>query len=341
VRLKGYAFREFVQHVVPLLDGSRTVDEIHTRVTDWFAPEDLDGCLNLLAEQQLLEDAGAWRLDDAAQARLRPQLNLLLDISAEPSHVQDRLAASRVTVFGLTGAGVTLARTLAAMGLGSLRCVDDAAVRPADLYFSAEFQPKDTGLRRVDALRNHLHAAGVGAAFEAVPETIASDAAADDAVRGSDFIVNCLDEGQVALMYRLNRACLRAGIPWTSVAASGLEFVVGPTVYPKETACYMCYRMRMVGCEENPEARYDFESFLDRRRSDDSDSRANFAPGPVAAAQIAAIEVLKHIGGLAQPVTRGRVQVFDLRTLTSTLHVVLRKPWCPACFADWDLDARQ
>ena len=341
VRLKGHSFREFVQHVVPLLDGSRTVDEIHSRVTDWFAPQDLDDCLTLLSEQLLIEDAGAWHLDDAAQARLRPQLNLLHEISAEPWRVQDRLGASRVTVFGLTGAGVAVARTLASMGLGSLRCVDDAAVGPADLYFSTEFQPQDAGHRRVDALRRHLLAGASSATFEAVPDTLSSDDAMDDAVRGSDFIVNCLDEGQVALVYRLNRACLRARVPWTSVAPSGLEVVVGPTVYPKETACYMCYRMRMVACEDNPEARYDFENFLDRRRSDDSGNRANLAPGPLAAAQLAVVEVLKHIGGFAQPVTGGRVHVFDLRTLTSTIHVVLRKPWCPACFADWDRDVDQ
>ena len=166
-----------------------------------------------------------------------------------------------------------------------------------------------------------------------------SDDDAVAAVQDSHFVINCLDEGQVALMYRLNRACLRTTTPWTSVAASGLEVVVGPTVYPGDTACYMCYRMRMVTCEDNPEARYDFESFLDRRRSDDSSHRANLVAGPVAAAQIAAVEALKQIGGLAQPMTRGRVQVFDLRTLTSTLHTVLRKPWCPACFRDWDRDA--
>jgi adenylyltransferase/sulfurtransferase len=158
----------------------------------------------------------------------------------------------------------------------------------------------------------------------------------DEAVRGSNFIVMCLDEGQLALAYRLNRSCLRLRIPSISVAASGLEVVVGPTVSPGETACYMCYRMRLVAGEENPEARYDFESFLDRRRTDDSAHRANLVTGPMVAAHLAATDIVKQIGGLGQPTTRGRLLVFDLRTMTSTLHTVLRKPWCPACFADWD-----
>ena len=136
VHLKGHAFREFVQHVVPLLDGSRTVDEIHARVSDRFAAEDLDECLTLLSEQLLIEDADAWGLDAATQARLRPQLNLFHEISAEPWRVQERVAAARVTVFGLTGGGIAVARALAAMGVGSLRCVDDRPVDAADLYFS-------------------------------------------------------------------------------------------------------------------------------------------------------------------------------------------------------------
>jgi hypothetical protein len=54
------------------------------------------------------------------------------------------------------------------------------------------------------------------------------------------------------------------------------------------------------------------------------------------AGQLAGLEALKAITEPALLATRGSVQVFDLRDLSSTLHVVLRKPWCPACFANWD-----
>jgi hypothetical protein len=58
------------------------------------------------------------------------------------------------------------------------------------------------------------------------------------------------------------------------------------------------------------------------------------------AGQLAGLEVVKALTQTADLVaTRGRVRVFDLRDLSSTLHVVLRKPWCPACSANWDQEA--
>jgi len=339
VRLKGHFFREFVQSVVPLLNGRHSFAEIHAEVSDLFAEEDLVACLDLLSQNSLLEDVTAWNLDEAVQERLRPQLNLFHDLSPRPWEMQQRLQQAKVTVFGLTGPGVTAARSLAAAGIGTLRCVDDGVVEPADLYFSPEFQPADRGALRCDALQRHLAVQAPGGEVQAVTTRLTDDQMVEQAAADSDFVVNCIDEGNLSLSYKLNRACLRLKIPWISVAASGFEVVLGPTVYPGETACYLCYRMRMVACTDNPEASFDYESFLDRRKNDDGGRRANTVFGASVAGQLAAMEVVKALI-LPDPLaTRGRVQVVDLRDLSSVMHVVLRKPWCPACLAHWDQEA--
>lgn len=339
VKLKGYSFREFVQHVVPLLDGRRSVAEIHTKVSDLFAAEDLVTCLDLLSENSLLEDASAWNLDEATQERLRPQLNLFHDLSPRPWDLQQRLQNAKVTLFGLTGPGVAVARSLVAAGLGTLRCVDDGVVAPADLYFSPEFQSADCGALRCDALQRHLASEATAPTVQTVTTPLTDDQMVEQVVSGSDFIVNCIDEGNLSLVYKLNRACLRTKTPWISIASSGFEIVLGPTVYPGETACYVCYRMRMIACADNPEASFDFESFLDRRKSDDGGRRANLVFGPSTAGHLAGMEVLKALCLPELLVTRGRIQVVDLRDFSSVTHVVLRKPWCPACLARWDQEA--
>jgi len=339
VKLKGHSFREFVQHVVPLLDGRHSFAEIHAAVSDLFAEQDLATCFELLSENALLEDASAWALDEASQDRLRPQLNLFHDLSPRPWEIQQKLRGATVTLFGLTGPGVAAARSLAAAGLGTLRCVDDAAVGPADLYFSPEFQPADCGDLRCEALKRHLASEQMPARVQTLTERLTDDGSVEQATAGSDFILNCIDEGNISLVYKLNRACLRAKTPWTSVASSGFEVVLGPTVYPEETACYLCYRMRAVACADNPEASFDFESFLDRRKSDDCARRANLVFGSALAGQLAGLEVLKALCFPESLATRGRIQVMDLRSLTSVIHVVLRKPWCPACLAQWGQEA--
>ena len=58
IKLKGHSFREFLYEVVPLLDGTRTTEEIQHLVSDTFAPADLTAALELLAAEGLLEDQG-------------------------------------------------------------------------------------------------------------------------------------------------------------------------------------------------------------------------------------------------------------------------------------------
>jgi adenylyltransferase/sulfurtransferase len=325
--MKGYSFREFVQSVVPLLDGRHTFKEIHAGVQDIFEAEDLVECLELLASQGLLEVGDGWGLSDDAENRLRPQLNFFHNLSVEPWVYQQRLTASRIAVVGLTPSGVAATRALANAGVGYLRGIDAEETSPADTYFHADLH---LGRLRTEAISSSLSATTV---FEPFSDRLTTDATVERALEGSAFVVNCLDEGNLSSMYRLNRVCLKMKKPLINASASGFEVIVGPTVFPGETACYMCFRMRLLACAEDPEAGYDFESYLDRRKTDDTNRRANLVFGPVIAGQLAALEVMKFVSGIGEPATRGRAQVLDLRDLKSTMHVVLRKPWCPACTA--------
>ncbi|HET8547218.1 MAG TPA: TOMM precursor leader peptide-binding protein [Bryobacteraceae bacterium] len=336
VKLRGRSFREFVQHVQPLLDGRHSFEEIHAEVSDLFEPEDLAACFDVLSENGLLEDAAQSTLAPEVEERLRPQLNLFHDLAPEGARLQERLAAARVSVFGLTGAGAVAASSLAAAGIGTVRCIDDGPVTAADTYFSAAFELTDTGSARCDAMCRRVRRSAPQVRYEAVPDRLPDDDAVERAIAGSHFVVNCVDEGNISLVYKLNRVCLKLRIPWISAAASGLEVIVGPAVYPGETACYMCYRMRLVACADKPEAEFDFQSYLDRRKRDDSSRHANLVFGVGIAGQLAALEAVKALSGAGQPATRGKLQIIDLRDLSSSRHVVLRKPWCPACFADWD-----
>jgi adenylyltransferase/sulfurtransferase len=103
-------------------------------------------------------------------------------------------------------------------------------------------------------------------------------------------------------------------------------------VYPFQTACYLCYKMRSVACAGNPEDSFAFEQFLDRRKRDDSGCRENLVFAAGIAANVLGLEVLKELSGILSPSTRGSIVVVDLLELRVSRHVVLRKPWCPACF---------
>ena len=94
--------------------------------------------------------------------------------------------------------------------------------------------------------------------------------------------------------------------------------------------------MRTVACSDNPEAEFAFQSYLDRRHQDDSARRANLSLGVNIAAQLAAMEVMKALTSLGGTTAQGRIHVLNLLDLTMETHMVLKKPWCPACMPKWE-----
>lgn len=330
IKVKGHSFREFQQRVVPLLDGKHTVEQITAAVADVFAPPDVVAGLSLLAEQHLLEDADVGPAGAPGDAR-RPQLNLLHDLGVDPLAVQQRLQQATVAVVGLGGAGAGAALGLAAAGVGTLRLIDPNSIHAADPYLATAFAADDLGSSRAAVVGRRVASLAPQAATVTCSGPLDDDAQVHEAVAGSDFVVCAVDMGQSSLIYRLNRVCLRAGLRFMAVTPAAFEISVGPLVQPFETACYMCYRMRIVACAEEPEDEFAFQSLLDRRKRDDSAARENLVFGTSLAGQLAGLEAFKALSGVVAPATRGAVVVLDLLTLSTTKHVVLRKPWCPAC----------
>ncbi len=114
--------------------------------------------------------------------------------------------------------------------------------------------------------------------------------------------------------------------------ASAFEGIVGPTVIPYETACYGCYQARAIACRDDPaSALRELDSRYDER-DDLSGVRENlpFTAGIVG--HLLALQAFQFIVGI-RPRSVGRVLVVDFLTSATSEHVVLRKPWCSACFS--------
>jgi adenylyltransferase/sulfurtransferase len=332
VKVKGHSFREFVREVVPRLDGRHTLDAICAEVGDVFDAADLHACFRLLAEHNLIEEGAADPAAGAAASRREPQLNFFREISPERQHAQDRLARATVAIVGVGGAGAHLAASLAAAGVGTLRCVDPLKVSLSDPYFAPLYLPADEGMLRVQVAEQRLQAIAPGVRIVADARPIAADSDIEQALEGVDFAVCCADPAQATLFYRMNRACLVQRLPWSSCCTSALEVIVGPTVRPYQTACFLCYRMRSVACAEDPDTEFSWQRFLDQRRQDDSGRRENLVFAAGMAGHLLGLEVVKELTGIVPTPTAAQIAVIDLLELNITRHLVLRKPWCPACW---------
>jgi len=329
VKLKGTSFREFLRHVVPLLDGRHTVAEIEQAATDLFPGREVSAALELLSQQHLLAEG-----DDLSRANpaLAPQLNFFHEVSEKPGEVQQRLARATVSIVGLSGGGSLVAGNLAAAGVGHLRLIDNSAVLETDAYFDPVYHDADAGDTRTGVLQRAIQRRSplVNVSIDDPPTD--NEEALAASVAGSDLLVCCADRGQSALLYKLNRVCSRAAISWMSCTASGFEVVVGPTVRPNKTPCYLCYTMRSVACAENPEDAFGVHRFLDHRKHDDSGQRENLSVTVGLAASLLGLEALKFLTGFAPCATNGAILVADITEMAFKKHVVLRHPGCPVCF---------
>ena len=329
-RLKGHSFREFCERVVPLLDGTRSLEEIQSLTSDVFRPQDLEESLRLLESQGIVVEAVEPALPPEAAERMAPQLNLFREL-APAEDVQGRLSAATVALIGLGGAGPTVALALAAAGVGALRCHDPLPVSSTDVYYSPFLGVEASSETRADRVETLVRAAAPQVDVHASSASLESEEEIRAAVDGADFVVCCLDAAQSNLTFKLNRVCLATGQRWGSCALAGAEVVVGPVVHPNRSACYLCYRMRTVACAGNPDDAFAYERYLDRRKSDDSGRRQSLVAGAGIAANILASEVIKELSGLAEPSLVGRILTLHLTDLAVERHTVLRKPGCPAC----------
>lgn len=329
--VRGHSFREFLTRVVPLLDGSRTLEEIQQEVADVFEPQDVADSLALLEQQRIVEDAERMPVPADVQERMEPQLNYLREVHPEPAEVLERLAAATVTVVGMGALGAVASTALAATGIGRVRCVDSLPVTVADPYLAQLFSLDDVGSPRVEVVRQRILAVNPAATVEVVVKELPDEDALRDTVAGSAFVLGCVDPGLSSLTYRLNRACVAQRIPWCAGRVTAFEGLVGPTVVPYETACYLCYQMRAVACAEDPEEALIALKAQDRRKADDSPHRENLAFGAGIVGHLLGLEAFKAVSG-GRPASAGRLLSIDLLQGAMTKHVVLRKPWCPDCF---------
>ena len=331
IKLEGHRLRLFHDTVLPLLDGHRTMEDIEAASRAQFRPDELGTSLGLLASHNLLEDADRDTLGEPARIRLAPQLNFFHELGVDAQEAQARLAQATVTVFGLGGAGAAACLALAGAHVGNLRCVDAARVLPSDPVMAPTFSADSVGRPRAQVVADMVKAVAPDVNVTACVDVLETDDAVLGAIEGSDFVVCCLDPGLASLVYKVNRACLRAGIGWTACSASAFEGVVGPTVVPFSTACWLCYQMREAACADRPDDALAHLEFLDARRTDDSGVREGNPFSAGAVGNLAALEAFKQLSGVVEPVTVGHIVVLDFLRLATARHLVLRKPDCPAC----------
>ena len=310
--------------LVAALDGRTSRVALEAR----FGAAAVAELLELLDAEGLIEDAAAYEaLSAGERTRYDRQLRYFADVA--PAGVsapgcQLRLRDARVLVLGVGGLGSWAALSLACCGVGELTLVDGDAIELSNLNRQVLFGADDVGRPKAEVAAAAIERFNPGVRVVPVVRTLGSPEEIAAAVRGSSFVVDAADRPAHDIERWVNAACFERGVPYITMSHFPPFARVGPLYEPGETGCF--------NCQERAYRRsYDlYDHIVEQRRGAPSPAGTL---GPVCAfvgGQVA-LDVVHHLTGLCTPASRGRVRVFDTRTLEVTDESVPRDPDCEVC----------
>lgn len=245
---------------------------------------------------------------------------------------QDRISQARIGLVGLGRIGSQLARLLAIVGVREIIGLDDGRVDESLRYTDAWYSVTDQGMGRAEALGRNVHSLNAETRFVSLSTSLdqLEEETFPDEFLQADIVVVATDQLRPQLYERINQACIQAQIPWTSYRPSwtGLTVEIGPTVLPRETACYECYQYRRRSNLAHPEQDDALAAALEKQSL------------PLVAIQLTPClsllcgEILRLLSGEIQPFSLGAVMEFDIAKAELARHPLLKVPRCPACRRD-------
>ena len=182
-----------------------------------------------------------------------------------------------------------------------------------ELSFLSHATP-DAGAARSALLAARVTVAGVGSVAAAVDAALRS-LGVEPVLEDSELVIACADSPAFTFFDDLNAACLESATRWLRVALVGATAQLGPTIVPRESACFACFETRR-------QSHGSLDTALDE---------GALAPLESALAAEAALEAMRIVTGFAPPATIGRFYELDAASPMRIGHDVLKVPRCPAC----------
>ncbi|HEX4961192.1 MAG TPA: TOMM precursor leader peptide-binding protein [Thermoanaerobaculia bacterium] len=324
-QLQGEDVKLFLTQMVPLLDGARDLDGVAAALPS-YTRQSIQGFLELLTQKGLVEPVP----EDASGERWQAQERFFQKWGLPAGEGAERLRRARVLVAGLDPWGAAAACELAAAGVGALHLLDDRTVREDDLLGVRSWGPQHLGLPRREALQSVLAATAPHCAVTTGPLAPADGGEIAIADGPWDLLITGLTHDDLFLLERLARFAHLAGLRSLHGHIDGIEAWIGPAVVPGETACWNCFRLRKLGNADFPSPAHEIDRSL-RAAPGQPRERTFLAPMAPLAGHLLAMEALQLLTGFAASRLPGRLRIVNLINGESTLHGIVRMPWCELC----------
>ena len=320
VELQGDSATLFESEIARRLDGTRSVTDISREV----GLADIGQLSGLLSE---LNRAGVV-VRESSDAPGATQGNNLIGYceatGVDPDHLRGQLQDMTVSIIGIGTLGNALGNLFAKTPLKKLRLVDSGDIR----------WQQDPAYNVAGSEQQNIQESHTGSkprTIELVQNDTLEEAAILSICEQSDFIVSAFGQRFTAVNYRVNRAVHQTGTPTLFCSVGTAKSTVGPLVFPFETACFLCIKMRKFACDDDFEQSMELEERLSARRS-------ALSPPPVEPEHLSYIiagmafaEVLNCILATGSKRLTDKITSYDPFNSGFREHHLLRRHDCPVC----------
>ena len=283
-------FIETFQSIEALLDGQRTVEEIISGRDPKYLPTTITFLLKILRANGVLQEGMVSPPPPLTPDTLIENESLVQFFShyvLDPVGTLALLHQARVALIGSDSIRNRVQQGLRNMGFGSLTEVRD-------------LNEKTNPSERLKEVTNQL--------------------------KEVDILIACQDTTDFRFFETVNEACLESQTRWMHVSISGTKGLMGPTIIPRQSACYVCYDKRRASNSSELQGYLAYQE-----QAGPSKNEGVLSPLWSTLAEQVTLEVARIISGFAPPKTIGRLYEFEATTPLVAGHDVLRLPRCPAC----------
>jgi len=222
---------------------------------------------------------------------------------------QQKLGKARVAVVGVGGLGTVSSLYLTLAGVGYIRVIDQDTVEPHNLHRQILYTTEDLHYPKAEAAARRLQKVNPLITVEAVSENV-NVSNVERLLADVDLVVDGLDN--MHTRYIVNRACVKAKIPYIFGAAIGVEGNLS-VFEPPETGCLECLMPNLSD---------------DQMQTCNSRGVIGATPGIIGSLQ--AMETIKRLTGMGSTL-KGKLLVCDFSDMDFTTIDISKNTRCPAC----------
>lgn len=331
---KSFLVNAEMVHLLELIDGEKNCDELITIMRNkWDAStESVNQAISALWKNRIITEVvkNQTVLSQEAMHRYSRQINYFSEFlggEMEGITAQRKLLDSHVVIFGCGAVGGDIAVQLAMAGIGFITLFDQDYVEPSDISRHIYFRDENIGRAKVDCLKEELIKINPCIHVEAITESMRPETDVNKLIRGSDFVINTLDEPYIGYTAsKISRICMKFNIP--HYIAGGFDAHLSSTgeiIIPFITPCVECYasHFKTVLKDWKPKAHPVIKRY---------DEIGGLSSLSLFSSSYACIEIVKYLAGLVPMNESYKIRgEFLFHDMSLSYLNVIKNPDCPIC----------